>query len=164
MNIYEYAMQMEKDGEEFYRELAGNCQTEGIKTILTMLANEEVKHFKIIAKLQKKAGELIPQETTLLDGVKNIFTSMKEEKADLSFDVSDLEGYRKAMVIEEKSRKFYSDKASEAGEEGTKHILLRLAGEEEKHFRIMKNIAEFVARPEPGNWLENAEWHHLDEY
>lgn len=86
------------------------------------------------------------------------------EKGELFFDVSDLEAYRKAMVIEEESRKFYSDKASEAGEEETRHILLRLAGEEEKHFRIMKNIAEFVARPEPGNWLENAEWHHLDEY
>ena len=164
MNIYEYAMQMEKDGEEFYRELAGNCKVKGIKTILTMLANEEAKHFKIIAKLQKKAGKLPLTETTILDGVKNIFTSMKEEKGELFFDASDLEAYRKAMVIEEESRKFYSDKASEAGEEETRNILLRLAGEEEKHFRIMKNIAEFVARPEPGNWLENAEWHHLDEY
>jgi rubrerythrin len=164
MNIYEYAMQMEKDGEEFYRELAGNCQVKGLQTILTMLANEEVKHFKIIAKLQEKAGKLLPEETTILDGVKNVFTSMKEEKADLFFDASDLEAYRKAMVIEEKSRKFYSDKASEAGDEVTKQILLHLADEEGKHFRIMENIAEFVARPEPGNWLENAEWHHLDKY
>ncbi|WP_446010739.1 ferritin-like domain-containing protein [Candidatus Electrothrix sp.] len=164
MNIYEYAMQMEKDGEEFYRELADNCKVKGIKKILTMLANEEAKHFKMIAKLQEKAGNLLLTETTILDGVKNIFTSMKEEKGELFFDVSDLEAYRKAMVIEEESRKFYSDKASEASEEETRHILLRLASEEEKHFRIMKNIAEFVARPEPGNWLENAEWHHLDEY
>jgi rubrerythrin len=33
MNIYEYAMQMEKDGEKFYLLLAGNCQVEGLATI-----------------------------------------------------------------------------------------------------------------------------------
>lgn len=38
------------------------------------------------------------------------------------------------------------------------------ASEEEKHLRIMENIVEFVAGPEPGFWLENAEWHHLEEY
>jgi hypothetical protein len=36
--------------------------------------------------------------------------------------------------------------------------------EEDKHLRIMENIVEFVSRPEPGNWLENAEWHHLETY
>jgi rubrerythrin len=82
----------------------------------------------------------------------------------MRFDSSELEAYRKAMAIEEMSREFYLDKASNAGDEVVKQIFLRLAGEEEKHFRIMENIAEFVARPEPGNWLENAEWHHLDEY
>jgi rubrerythrin len=96
--------------------------------------------------------------------VKNVFTGMKEEKADLRFDSSDLDAYRKAMAIEEKSRKFYQDKAAETGDKEEKQIFLRLAGEEQKHFRIMGNIVEFVSRPEPGNWLENAEWHHLDEY
>ena len=36
---------------------------------------------------------------------------MKEEKADLFFDASDLAAYRKAMDIEEMSLKFYQDKA-----------------------------------------------------
>lgn len=164
MNIYEYAMQMEKDGENFYRELADNCQTEGIKTILAMLASEEVKHFNIIADLQKNAGNYSPAETNLLENVKNVFTGMKEEKNNMRFDVSALESYRKAMVLEEASRKFYQDKAADTGEEDVKQIFLRLAVEEQKHFRIMENIVEFVARPEPGNWLENAEWHHLDQY
>ena len=43
-------------------------------------------------------------------------------------------------------------------------LFLKLAGEEEKHLRIVRAITEFVSRPEPGNWLENAEWHHLQEY
>jgi rubrerythrin len=164
MNIYEYAMQMEQDGEKFYLLLAGTCQVEGLTTIFTMLANEEVKHYKTIAHLQKNAGNSPLVKTTVLENVKNIFIRMKEDKADVRFDSSELESYRKAMAIEEMSWKFYLDKAANADEENVKQIFLRLAGEEEKHLRIMENIVEFVARPEPGNWLENAEWHHLDEY
>src|SRR3989339_1983688 len=161
MNIYEYAMQMEKDGEDFYRELAGNCHVKGIKTILTMLANEEVKHFNVIAQLQKHAENSLLAKTAVLENVKNIFIRMKEEKADMRFDSSELAAYRKAMALEEMSRKFYFEKAANAGEEDIKQLFLRLAGEEERHFWIMENIVEFVAKPEPGNWLENAEWHHL---
>ena len=164
MDIYEYAMQMEQDGEKFYRELAGNSRVEGLKTIFTMLADEEVKHSQVIAQLRKHAGHASLAETTVLQDVKNIFVRMREEKTMASFEVSDLEAYRKALDIEEMSREFYQDKAADAEEEEVKKILLRLADEEERHCRIMENIVAFVARPEPGNWLENAEWHHLDEY
>ncbi|OQX09196.1 MAG: rubrerythrin [Desulfobulbaceae bacterium A2] len=164
MNVYEYAMEMEKDGEKYYRELAAHCPVEGVRSILTMLANEEVKHYNTIAYLQKRAGDFPPAETLVLENAKNVFTRMKEEKTDIRFASSDLESYRKAVAIEEMSREFYLDKAADVEEEDVRQIFLRLAGEEEKHFRIMENIVEFVARPEPGNWLENAEWHHLDEY
>jgi hypothetical protein len=43
-------------------------------------------------------------------------------------------------------------------------IFLQLEDQEKKHLRIMENIVEFISKPEPGNWLENAEWHHLDKY
>ena len=164
MNIYDYAMQMEQDGEKFYLLLAESCQVKGIATIFTMLANEEVKHYNTIVHLQKNAGNSPMVKTAVLENVKNIFIRMKEEKADVRIDSSELESYRKAMAIEEMSWKFYLDKADNADEGDVKQIFLRLAGEEEKHLRILENIVEFVARPEPGNWLENAEWHHLDEY
>jgi rubrerythrin len=164
MNVFEYAMQMEKDGEKFYRELAGDCKTEGIKTILVMLADEEAKHFNIIVQMQKHAEKYPLVKTKILENVKNVFITMKEEKVDMRFDSSDLELYRKAMTIEEESRKFYQNKADNAGKKDVKQTFLRLSGEEKKHFQILENIVEFVARPEPGNWLENAEWHHLDEY
>ena len=164
MNIYEYAMQMEKDGEKFYRELAGKCRIEGIRTILNMLASEEVKHYNTIALLKKHAENSLSAKTKVLDDVKNIFIRMKEDKAEICFDSSELEAYKKALNIEEMSRKFYIDKAAEAGLEDEKQIFLRLAAEEEYHRRILENVVEFVERPEPGSWLENAEWHHLDEY
>jgi len=48
MNIFEYAMQMEKDGEDYYRQLAQQTVNKGMRTILAMLADEEVKHYNVL--------------------------------------------------------------------------------------------------------------------
>ncbi|GAH41605.1 unnamed protein product [marine sediment metagenome] len=58
MNIFEYAMKMEKDGEEYYRQLAQQTTNKGLQTILTMLADEEVKHYNAISAI-KNIPEII---------------------------------------------------------------------------------------------------------
>lgn len=169
MDIYTFAMQMEKDGEEYYRELGTKCKNEGLKKIFTMLADEEVKHFQIIRQLREKAilSDVIDSE--VLADAQNIFEEMRAGK--LNFEqgyyvdtTEETNAYRKARDIEEKSRTFYLEKAEEEVDKQAKLLLRMLAREEDKHYRIMDNIVEFVSKPEPGNWLENAEWHHLDKY
>src|SRR3972149_1076231 len=110
MDIYEYAMQMEKDGETYYRELAGKVDNKGLKKIVTMLANAEVIHYNVFLKMKMNQGIHLT-DTPILSNAKNIFTKMKEEN---------------------------------------------------KHYFILENIINFVSRPQ--TWLENAEWHHLEEY
>lgn len=44
MNIFEFAMQMEKDGEAFYREIAKKTKNSGLQKIFNTLADEEVVH------------------------------------------------------------------------------------------------------------------------
>lgn len=90
---------------------------------------------------------------------------MKEQKQPLHIDSNvETEKYRKASEIEEMSRDFYQEKAAQSGKEHQRQLFLKLAVEEAKHLRIMENIVDFVSRPEPGNWLENAEWTHLEPY
>jgi len=40
MNTFEYAMQIEKDGEDYYRQLAQQTISKGMRTILAMLDDE----------------------------------------------------------------------------------------------------------------------------
>jgi rubrerythrin len=165
MNIYQFAMQMEQDGENFYRRLAKEATVPGLAKIFTMLADEEVKHYKVIVLLSKKEKNPESTNTALLENVKNVFIGMRTEKKQLSIDTpSAIASYSKACTIEAESEKFYREKSAQTADEYEQQIFSRLAGEEANHFRIMKNILEFVSRTEPGNWLENAEWYHLDEY
>lgn len=165
MNIYQFAMQMEKDGENYYRLLSKECSVPGLARIFTMLADDEVKHYKVVERLSRKEKDPQLAEARILENVKNIFVTMQADKDDLLVDsTKSAREYRKARDIEETSQKFYQEKANLVEDEHERQIFSRLAKEEEKHLRIMENIVEFISKPEPGNWLENAEWHHLDEY
>jgi len=160
MNIFEYAMQMEKDGEDYYRRLAQQTANKGLKTILTMLADEETKHYNAIERMQTAEAHMA--ETTILTDAQNIFIQIKESDEKLDFDIKQTELYKKAQDIEKKSQDFYLEKANEVKEEYQKGLFLKLAEEEKKHYFLLDNIIEFVSRPE--HWLENAEFYHLEEY
>lgn len=165
MDIYEFAMKMEKDGEAYYHELMNTSNSPGLKKIFSLLADEEAKHYDIIKKIWQKKSLPRTVETHILNDVKNIFVEMKAKKQGLDTSTLDAkQAFIKARDIEEESRKFYQEKSEEESDAEAKALLKTLAKEEEKHFHIMENIIEFISKPEPGNWLENAEWHHLEEY
>ena len=161
MDIYSFAFDMEKDSESYYRELAEKCTNEGFKNILNMLADEERKHQEYILELQKnnKSNYI---ESTILQDIKNIFAQMRDNKEDITINVSQLELYKKAQELEKESEEFYKEKANEASNDEEKDILIKLSKEENKHYFLLENIIEFVNRPQ--TWVENAEFNHLDEY
>ncbi len=160
MDILQYAVQMEKDGEDYYRQLAQQTGNKGLKTILTMLADEEVKHCNTIEKMKTEKPQMAG--TTILADAKNVFVQIKESNEKSDFDTNEVELYRKAQDIEKRSEDFYEEKANEVKEEYQKDIFLKLAEEEKKHYFLLENIIEFVSRPE--TWVENAEFNHLEEY
>jgi rubrerythrin len=160
MDIFDYAMRMEKDGENYYRQLVKKTDNKGLKTILTMLADEEVKHYKTVAEMRKQRPQMA--ETTVLADAKNIFTQMKKSGQKLNSGAKQRKLYEKAQDIEKKSEEFYRQKANEVEQQYQREIFLQLAEEEKKHYFLLENIIQFVSRPE--TWLENAEFYHLEEY
>ena len=161
MDIFDFALKMEKDGEKYYRELSEKTDVEGLKTILTMLADAEVKHVRMIEQMRTDAKGVRMAEDALFEDTKNIFQQMKASKPVFDFDATHADFYRKALDIEAKSHAFYKEQADKSGDD-EKRLFLQLAEEEKRHMILMENLTEFVSRPE--SWLENAEWYHLDEY
>ena len=160
MDIFDYALQMEKDGESFYREIAQKTSNEGLQKILTMLADEEVKHYQAIERMKQDKYQMT--ETTVLDDARNIFIGMKEQGERFEPGQEQAELYTRTQEIEKKSQQFYQEKAGQTNNDEQKKLFDRLAKEEEKHYFLLENIIAFVSRPK--QWLENAEWYHLEEY
>jgi rubrerythrin len=159
MNIYEFAMQMERDGEAFYRDLAAKSTSAGVTRILNMLADDEVKHYDILKQMAEQSNPEMAQTTILLDA-KNIFTQMQSTEFDLTGIQVDL--FLKAQGIERQAQDFYEGQAGQATEPAQRALLLKIADEEKRHYFLLDSIIEFLDRPR--TWLEDAEFTHLDEY
>ncbi len=160
-NIFQFAIDTEREAEKYYRDLAGKTNHTGMKNILVRLAEEEVRHAKIIADMAAGKND-VPTGTTVLPDVKQMFAKIVDKNAALEPAVTAVDVYEKAKQFEFKSRDFYLEKAGQVSDPKQKEILHILAEEEKKHAFLIDNIIEFVSRP--SSWLEDAEFNHIDEY
>ncbi|MCJ7498533.1 MAG: rubrerythrin, partial [candidate division Zixibacteria bacterium] len=90
------------------------------------------------------------------------FVKIKGKNLVFDFDLTQVDFYRKAQEMEEKSYKFYMNMSNKAEIESQRKIFLKLAEQEKKHMFLLENLVEFISRPE--TWVENAEFNHLDDY
>jgi rubrerythrin len=154
-------MEKEQLSEQYYRELAQKAPHKGLVSILTMLADEEHGHFEVVSKMRKGVPAGVA-DTILLTNAKTIFAKMRQSREKFKFGDSQIDLYKKAQDIEKDSRSFYFQKAKQVTDPSHKAIFNKLAEEENKHYFLLENIIEFVSRPQ--TWLENAEFHHLEQY
>ncbi len=77
MDLFEFSIQMEKDAEALYRKMAENAPVEGIKKVLLMLAEDEVKHRVAIEQLQKKLD--VPAQQGVALDIKTVFDDLKND-------------------------------------------------------------------------------------
>lgn len=160
MNVYEYAMKVEKDGERYYRELAEKADDVGLKQILNMLAEEEIKHFVVFEKMSKSQNLPIQTQVDVFSHAKTIFQKMRDENKNYSFSDDQVEYYKRALLSEESSYKFYTEKALMLEDDEQRKVFLRIAEEERQHMVLLENLVEYVSSP--AHWIESAEFNNMD--
>jgi len=159
-DVFEYAKKMEMDGKKMYEEELAKTENEGIKNILRMLVDAEDNHFEIFDNMQKK--QKTPVKHMSLKEVKNIFQEMKDSGEEVVCSHDHLEFYQKLKNVEEETEKFYRDEADKAEDADVKEVLNEIADEEHRHVILMDNLAEFAKKPQ--QWVEHAEFNHMEEY
>ena len=160
MSIFDFAMQMEQDGEKYYRSLAAQTDAPGLRLIFTRLAEDEAQHFTLFSKF-KDIAAFNTSGTTILEDAKNIFATMREKKEVISIH-GQAEAYASALEMEKKSYAFYEETAAKSSDPAEAKLLRAIATEERRHYRLLEALLEFISRPE--QWLENAEFASIAEY
>ncbi len=163
-DIFEYAMKMETDGRTFYLDQAQKAEQRQFKEIWEQLADDELKHYNLFKAIRDghKATYDEGTHTTILAATMNVFEELKASGKDFTFAQDVAKAWKEAREVERKSEDFYRAKAKEVDSEAKRTILNRIADEEHKHFVTLDHVIQFLDRPK--QWLEDAEWHHLEEY
>jgi len=162
MNVFEFAMTMEKDGKAYYEKLAKETLLPGLKTIFTQLAEDEQKHYEIFQELKSGKKVSARPESKALDNAKKIFPELAQDEVVLKGGLSDIDAYQHAMQLEADSFRLYEEAAAGENKPEIKELLLKIAAEEHKHFNILGNIYHFVNAP--NQYLAWGEFSNLDEF
>ncbi len=161
MNIIDYALQTEKDGEAYYRELAAKADVFGVRCVFELLADAEAEHYRIFMQMKQNLPVGRSDERHI-SKIKTMFSEMKE-KGEIDVKCRDqIDAYIKARDLEKESQQMYEQKAEELVNPKQKQLCLRIAREEGKHYLIMDNLIRFLQRPD--TWLEDAEWRNMEDY
>ena len=161
MNILDFALEKEQMSLDFYNQLAQKTSGKGLHNIFVLLVAEEQKHYDAIKNLKEKVPAGLAQ-TDILNNAIMTFGDIRDSIDNFDFDISELDLYKKAVEVEGKALNFYLEKVDQVEGQSQKDIFRVLAMEEKKHYTLIDNIVDFVSRPK--DWLENAEFTHLEEY
>ena len=155
MNALEFAINMEHDGEQFYRKQAELNKDNILFTVCTMLANDEAHHAQVIISRQKqKSYELKDSDT--LNKAKNIFSGIGDIEMELKPIPSQLDFYRIATEKEEQSIALYSELLSKAEDKQDIEVFEYLIGQEKQHYEVLDNLATLLRHAE--EWVESPEF------
>lgn len=151
------AIQMEKDGREFYLRAASNVESPAVRMIFEELARQEDFHIQKIGEIFtaiQKTQTLREWVTCVIENSKlgEFFGERSAGQAKAS--ASDIGALNFALQIEEKSVKYYDDLAAQTQDKHEKRFYLALSQEERGHYlRIMDSI-EWLSDPEGWNYLK----------
>lgn len=160
MNLFDFAMKIELQGKAYYENLAASAEALWLKNIFTELAADEQKHFDALRGLKEGSGEEMA-DSKALERARSVFTELPGGKEVAAGVRQELDAYRLALKIEADSVKLYEDMARKEENPETVQLILTIANEEKKHYNIVENICDFIARPK--YYLRWREFTDIDE-
>ena len=144
VEILKQAILLEKRGQAFYSQVAGQASGKAVKQFFEMMAEEEVKHVKILSdqfKSYKDNRQFTPEainDDHSNDVATNVLTrEMKNEISAADYEAAAISA---AMSMEENAIKLYSGRAENAEDPNEKALYDWLAKWEMQHLRFLSEI------------------------
>ncbi len=164
--VWQTAKQIEARGKALYLELAAAANNANVAGVFNLLAQEEQRHYELFDSFEQS----MPAETWATDSivadVNRIFAALREGVGDDTVGLEAMQSaetaYAKALNVEQASVSFYENALEQASTNVEKAIIGQVLSEERRHVKVVESLIMFVRRPK--EWVENAEFYHLEEY
>jgi rubrerythrin len=154
MNPFDFSIEMEKDAEELYRDLASREKIEGVSKVLNMLADDEVRHRENIERLKNRMP--IQPDEGVEGKIKTVFDDLRQNLDQSQISEDTVDEYRRALDIEQKGIDFYKQQFEEQESDEAKRLFKAIMQQEEYHYRVVDHLLEMVQKPQW--WVEDAEF------
>jgi rubrerythrin len=156
MNILDFAMEMDRSGRDYYRQMAQKARTPGVRQVFGWMAREEER---LMEEYRAMKGEVSDRraDSPLLRMADNPF----RHRAGMSPPQDEQQAYRLILDLEGKACQLLQSAAME--EDGAAgEMLRRVAAMECGALTEVEEVYDFISAP--NGYLAWAEFSNLDEF
>lgn len=146
------AMEVEKQGRQFYSTLSSKAHNELTREIFATLAQDEIAHLRTLENMAHKYqdGAFWENEELFLPylrrfSAERIFPSVADVEEILGSAEADLQSLELAIAAEEKFAEYFRLAAEHSRSADGKDAFTWLSGEEERHAKILKERRDKVS-------------------
>ena len=162
-DIVKFALQLEQDGLQMYREFAEKSTDPFGKKTFEGLAEDELEHLDILRKVYSRSGvEELTQiveknkEKPVRQRFKTIFQLAGEDaRKRIEADPSDIEAMKIAMDFEQRGYNLYKGAEAKAQGQMEKTAFRHLMLMEKHHYELLQETFEYLN--DTGNWFQKNE-------
>lgn len=144
MELFEFAIQQELEGERLYRHLAERAPCPELRESLLLLASEEVKHRELIEKLREGMPFVSAPVHATIAHPEGMLQAISHSLEHTACDSNQAAFFRNALDLEVSSEDFYQKLAQESSDSHQKALFFRLAGEERMHQALLEGILQLL--------------------
>lgn len=161
MNVFDFAMDIESSGRQFYRNLSRRGRTTGVRKIFAMLAQDEAELLNRMQAMKRTAQSATMEDSQALEYCENVFREVLVEREALAIN-DDLEAYRFAMRVEGEICNLYEMAARREKNVEVANLLRRIAAEERRELESLHDLFDFINAP--NEFLAWGEFSNLGEF
>ena len=151
MNLMEFAIHMENDGEQYYLKQMELIRNASLKTVFQKLAQDEHMHGEIL-----KNKQFATQQNDSLEQTQNVFSHLKDYKNEIKALPGQLDAYKAGLDMEQKSIDLYEKMLTEETDKSIQNLLGFLIRQEKIHYSILEELTTLLIHAE--QWVEDAEF------
>jgi rubrerythrin len=158
-DILKTAILLERRGRAFYSTAARETQSEAVRKVFTMMAEEEDGHIEFLSRQfaeYEKSGrfsqETVPARTNDTEAVMILSEKVKKEISAASFEAAAISA---AIDFENRAVAVYQGRANESADPNEKEMYQMLADWERTHFRLLHKLDEDLKEQV---WHDNNFW------
>lgn len=149
------AVQLEKDGNKFYKEAAEKAKNPHARKLFERLAEEETYHLGIFEKLVEQVAGAMDWPTILKEAPVRrapIFPTELKTKDEEKADIGERDSVRRALEFEYNALDFFLTEAERAKHPVVREIFKRIADEERNHVNFLEAELDYVTKT--GYWFD----------
>ena len=161
-DIIEAAIQLERDGHQFYLGLAAKASSDLARQMFESLADDELVHIEWIERELAPGEEVaVGAKKKTYDRLRGIFADVPEELRNAAASSEDdIEAVNSAIRMEEESRAAYLKWADDTDSDDLRNLCSVLADQERFHREALENTIQYLQST--GDWFMAEEGWHFD--